>query len=89
MSRSDRSVDGREQLAPHRVEVDGIPQPQRERRHDRLGVVAGPVEATVDKVLHAPPQGLKQGGEPHDADEHSHEQSGEDQVRVLTAMRKS
>jgi hypothetical protein len=60
MGRLDSTVDRTQELAPHGVEVDGVAQPQRERRDDRLGVVARPVEAPVDEALHAKPQGVEE-----------------------------
>ena len=55
VNRLDRAVDRQQELAPHRLEVDCVPQPHGERRHDRLGVVARAVEAPIDEPLHAEP----------------------------------
>ena len=56
------SVDCGEELAADGVEVDRVAQPQRERGDDRLGVVAGAVEAPVDETLHAQSQRVEQRG---------------------------
>ena len=58
----DGAVDAVEELAAHRVEVDGLAQVGCERGDDRLGVVAGTVEATVDESLHTLPQRVEQRG---------------------------
>jgi len=44
-------LDHADQIAAYRVEIDGLAQPRGERGHDRLGMVACPVEPAVDGVL--------------------------------------
>jgi hypothetical protein len=46
----DGAVHGRKQFVTNDVEVDGVSQPQREGRDDRLGVVAGTVEAPIKRT---------------------------------------
>jgi hypothetical protein len=55
----DRGVSGlngtvhcQQKFVTHRVEIDCVPQPHRERGDDRFGVVAGTVEAPVHETLH-------------------------------------
>jgi hypothetical protein len=43
----DGPIDSQQQLAAHGVEIDRVTQPERERGHDRFGVVAGAVEAPI------------------------------------------
>jgi hypothetical protein len=48
------------QLALHGVEIHRLAQLCGERGHYRLGVVPGPVEPAVHRVLHPPPQRVEQ-----------------------------
>ena len=43
------------QVGAHRVQVNGVPQPVRERGHGGVRVVPGPVEPPVHHPLHPPP----------------------------------
>jgi len=56
----ERLVDRGDEIALHGVEVHGLAQPGGEYRHDRLGVVAGPVEPAVDCPLHPAAQRVEQ-----------------------------
>ena len=58
----DGPVDGGQQFAAHRVEIDRVPQPQREGRDDRVGVVAGAVEAPIDEPLHPQSKRVEERG---------------------------
>ncbi len=60
VGRLNRSRDGAFELRLHRLEIDRVAQPQAERRDDRLGVVAGAVEATVNEPLDAKPQRIEE-----------------------------
>jgi len=57
----DRSVDHLQQLGPHRFDVDRIPQARGESGDDRIRVVAGTVETTVDDALNPHAQRIEQG----------------------------
>ena len=50
----------RGQIVPDRVQVHGVLQAGRERRHGLVGVVPGAVEPPVHHLLHPPPQRIEQ-----------------------------
>jgi hypothetical protein len=60
MSGLERLMDHADQIALHRVQINGLAQPRGERGHDRLRVVARPVEPAVHGVLHPPAQRVEQ-----------------------------
>jgi len=49
----DRVLDDRVQVARDRGDVHLVPQTGRERRDSRLGLVASPIEASVDRPANA------------------------------------
>ena len=57
-----RAIDRGEQFVAHGVEVDRIAQSQGEGGDDRIGVVAGTVEAAIDDPLDTPPERVEQCG---------------------------
>ena len=53
-------LDRSDKLVPDRFKIDCLPQTGAERGDDRLGVVAGTVEAPVNKTLHPKTQPIEQ-----------------------------
>jgi aminoglycoside phosphotransferase (APT) family kinase protein len=60
VGRLERFGDHANEVAPDGVEVHDLAQPRGEGGHDRIRVVARPIEATVHRMLHPPAKRVKQ-----------------------------
>jgi hypothetical protein len=89
MSRLQRLLDHTGQVGLHSVQVYGVLQPDGERGHYLLGVIAGPVEPAVHDPLYPSPQGAEQrrrgqrrGGHRHRGGKRQHLRRQQDQTRI-------